>query len=169
MRDQYWNFYVSLKYKEFYYKWFRSFWGRINWGISCFCTLISLSCVAAWGVWKMYPVLWTVLICVSQVIQVLFPKLPYNDLLSASKLITNPLDRLLLDLEHSWLQMNYTKNFSDNEILDLLHKYKLEYSELVTQFFSASYLTNIKWCENKAEKDCKNYFLTTYPSQGGSS
>ena len=168
MREQYWNFYSSLKYREFYYKWFRTFWGRINWAISGFCTLISLSCVAAWGIWKTYPILWTVLICISQVIQVFFPKLPYNDLLSASKLIANPLDRLLIDVENSWLEMNYVKEFSDAELLPLLYNYKLEYSKLVSQFFSSSYLPAIKWCETKSECDCKNYFSTIYPTQGGS-
>lgn len=162
MREQYWNFYISLEHKSYYYKYFQIFFNRINWGISCFCTLLSLSCVAAWGIWKDYPVLWSGLICVSQIIQAIFPKLPYNDLLTASKLIVVPLNEIILSVRHSWLQMEYTQDFSDDQICELLRNYESACFDLTSQFFSAAYLPEIKWCETKAEKDCKNYFSITY-------
>lgn len=46
MREQYWAFYCSIKYKSFYYEYFQLLFNKINWGITALCTLTALSCVA---------------------------------------------------------------------------------------------------------------------------
>lgn len=162
MREQYWTMYVSLKHRACYYKYFLILFSRINRFISCFCTLLSLSCVAAWGIWNEHPVIWSVLICASQVVQALFPQMPYNDLLTSSKFIIPEVDKLLLCVRHDWLEMNYVDEYSEKQISELIQKYESHYSELVLQFFSAVFLPDLKWCTKKATIECQNYFSTTY-------
>ncbi len=66
MRERYWAFYLSLKHKSYYYKSFQILFKRINWAISSFLSLTTLSCIAAWDLWKNFQILWVILICISQ-------------------------------------------------------------------------------------------------------
>ena len=161
MRERYWNFYVATKHKSFYYMQFQLLFVRINWILSAFLTLTTISCIAAWNVWQSHTLIWGFLIACSQIVQALFPKLPYNDILISTKFIITEVDRLLLDIDHDWLYLDI-HNLSDDEILVLLTKHQQRYFDLVNQFFSGTYLPVIKYCEKRAERDCKNFFSTTY-------
>lgn len=163
MRERYWAFFVSIKHESFYYMHFQMLLSCINWVISGFLSITTLSCIAAWDIWKDYQIIWAVLICVSQIIQALFPKLPYNDLLISTRFMISALAKLLLDVEFDWLHLEI-HSLSDDEIIKLLQKHQKEYSDLVNQFFSGNYLPVIKYCEKKAEQDCKNFFSVTYPT-----
>lgn len=161
MTDRYWAFFFATKHKAYYYKHFQILFTRINWFISSFLSLTAISCIAAWDIWKEYQVLWAVLICLSQIIQALFPKLPYNDLLISTKFMISSLDKLLIEIEQDWLFI-YSHKPSDDEIINLLNAHQRQYSELVNQFFSATYLPVIKYCEKKAKEDCTTFFSVTY-------
>lgn len=161
MRDRYWSYFVSIKHKYFYYIAFQTLYSRINWCITAFLALTTLSCVAVWNIWDKIPIVWAMLICMSQVIQALFPKLPYNDLLISVKFIIPEVDSLLMDIEHDWLYIDIHKP-SDDDILSMLHKYDQRYHELTNQFFSGTFLPDIQYCSKKAEDNCKNYFATNY-------
>lgn len=161
MRDRYWTFFFTIKHKFYYYKHFQILFNRINWCISGFLSLTAISCIAAWDIWKDYQLLWAILICASQIIQALFPKLPYNDLLISTKFMISSLDKLLLQIEHDWLYLDI-HNLSDDEILKLLDEHQSQHAELINQFFAATFLPVIKYCEKKAEEDCKNFFSITY-------
>ena len=164
MRERYWNFYFSIKFKACYYMYFQIFFKHINTCITCFLSLTTLSCIAAWDVWNKYQLLWANLICVSQVVPAIFPKLPYNDMLISTKFMISALDRLLLDIDHDWLIIDI-HHLSDDEIVKLLEKHQNCYSDLVNQFFSGEYLPLIKYCEKKAEQECKTFFSVTYQTQ----
>lgn len=161
MRERYWSFFSEIKYKSFYYQYFQAFFSRINWGLSAILSLTTLSCIAAWDMWKSHPVLWGALICFSQVVQALFPKLPYNDLLISTKFMISALDKLILSVEHDWLFIE-CHSLSDDDILQLLEKHQNEYSRLVDQFFSGTYLPTIKWCERKADEETRVFFSVAY-------
>lgn len=161
MRERYWNFYFQLKHKSFYYMHFQFLFQKINWIITGFFTITTLSCIAAWDLWKRYPFIWASIICTSQLLQALFPKLPYNDALISTRFMISALDKLLLSVDHDWLRIEFC-NLSEDEILHIMEKHQQEYSELVAQFFSGSYLPVVKICEKSAEKSCRNFFATTY-------
>ncbi len=161
MRDQYWAFYVSIKHKSLYYKYFQSLFSTINWIISAILCFTTLSCIAAWDIWKTCPALWSSLICISQILQAFFPKLPYNDLLISTKFMISSTDKLLLSIEQDWRKIDVF-SLNDEKILRQLNKHQEHYSELVNQFFSGTYLPTIKYCEKQAEKECKTFFSVTY-------
>lgn len=162
MREQYWKMYMSIKHKSLYYKNFQIMFNYVNWILSSLCAITSLSCVAAWGIWGTHPVLWSLIICAAQVFQALFPKLPYNDLLISTKFIVCSLDKLLLEIDHSWLDINYVHDLPDEKILSLIHKYESSYSSLVSQFFAGTFVPDIKYLSNKTEKECRTYFKIKY-------
>lgn len=157
MRETYWNLYTDIKYKSCYYKYFQKFMNAIYWSITVFCSIVSFSSIAAWGIWESYPVLWSVLIGISQVIQAMFSKLPYSDLIHPTKLMISSLDKLLIQIKRDWLEINYLE-YPDEKIPKLIEKYELQYSELVSQFFSGAYLPDIGYCMKKAEDECNTYF-----------
>lgn len=161
MRERYWTFFSEIKYKSFYYQYFQTLFVRINWGISAFLSLTTLSCIAAWDMWKSHPLIWASLICSSQIVQALFPKLPYNDLLISTKFMISSLDKLLLSVEHDWLYIE-CHSLTDDAILQLLEKHQNQYSDLVNQFFSGTYLPNIEWCIKKANESTNTFFFVTY-------
>lgn len=163
MREKYWNFYYKITYQSFYYKRFQIFFTGINRVITVFCSLMALSSVAAWGIWKTYPLLWSIMICSSQLIQAMFPKLPYNDLLCSTRFMICSIDKLRMSIDHSWLKID-VYNYTDKQILELIEKYEIQYSELVSQFFSGTYLPEIKYCVKKTEAECTAYFSLNYPS-----
>lgn len=161
MRERYWSFYFSVKHELFYYKYFQLLFSRINWCITGFLSITTLSCIAAWSFWNNHQILWASLICVSQIIQALFPKLPYNDTLISTKFMISALDKLLLEIDSDWLSID-TLDLSDKKILKLLSKHQKSHSELINQFFSGEYLPVIKYCEKKAESECKTFFSIHY-------
>ena len=161
MRERYWTFVTEIKYNAYYYKYFQILFNRINWSISVFLSLTTLTCIAAWDIWASHPMIWSSLICFSQIIQAMFPKLPYNDILVSTKFMISSLDKLLWSIESDWLYIEIHQ-LEDDEILLRLNKHQNQYSELVNQFFSGSYLPTIKWCSNKADKDWETFFSTTY-------
>lgn len=164
MRERYWSFFCEIKHKSFYYKHFQALFNKINWGLSGFLGFASISSIAAWSIWEQYHLIWAVLICASQVIQVFFPKLPYNDLLISTQFMISALDKLLIEVELDWLRID-VQNLEDEEIMSLLNAHMTQYSDLVNQFFSGTYLPVINYCHGKAEEDCKNYFSVTYPTK----
>lgn len=134
---------------------------RINIGISCFLSCVTISSIAAWNFWKTYPLLWSGIICLSQIIQAVLPNLPYFDLLIPVKLMISAVDRQLLDIDHDWLIIE-TQGLSEDQIINLLEKHQNRYADLVDQFFSGEYLPIIKYCVKKAEEECETYFSVTY-------
>lgn len=164
MREQYWRMYTDIKHRAVYYKHFYSLFNFINWMLSGFCTVASFSSIAAWSIWGAHPVLWSLIICSAQILQALFPKLPYTDLLISTKFMISSLDKLLLEIKHTWLEINYVQNLPDESILILIKKYETLYSGLVSQFFSGTFLPEIKYISKKSEKECKIFFKTNFTS-----
>lgn len=166
MRERYWHFFFSAMYKSFYYKHFQQLLNGINWFITAFLSLTSLSCIATWGLWSKHKLVWTVFLCTAQVIQALFPKLPYNELLISTKFMISALDSLIMDIEHDWLYIDiHYAELSEDDILNLLYKHQSKYSALVNQFFAGAYLPTIGFCEARSQRDCENYFTVNYPTK----
>ena len=161
VRTKYWSFYYKISYQSYYYKRFSILFTKVNQVFTIFCGLVSLSSVAAWGIWKTYPVLWSLLICVSQVTQAILPKLSYNDLLCPTKFMISSLGKLCTAIDHSWLEID-VYNYTDEQILELIEKYENQYAELVSQFFDGTFLPEINYCVRKAEKECAEYFRVKY-------
>lgn len=162
MRERYWAFYFSVKYESFYYRNFQLLFNKINWMITAFLAVTTLSCIAAWDIWQKLPALWATLICVSQIVQALFPRLPYNDLLISTKFIISTLSDLLLEIDHDWLSIDIHQ-LSDEDISSLLEKRQKQHSELTNQFFAGTCLPDIKYCKKRSERDLEDFFSTTYP------
>lgn len=162
MREQYWQMYTDIKYRSCYYKHFVKTFSFVNKCISGFLVLTSISSVAAWGLWSRFPLVWSLLICVSQVIQALLPKLPYNDQIISAKFMLSALDPLLLSIDLDWMDAEYIHDYSDKRYFKLINKYQSQYSNLASQFFSGEFLPEIKYLEVKAQAEYKNYFKNKY-------
>lgn len=157
MREQYWKLYLNLKYNYYYCVHFLFYYNRLNWIVSSFLTIVSLSSVAALGVWKNHPLPWSALICSSQIIQALFPRLPYNDLLCSTRLMIGSLDKLVMDMSHSWLSFDLRKH-SDDEIFLLYKEYEERYVDLTDTFYSGVFLPNNKYCHKKSYEEINAFF-----------
>ena len=161
MQEHFWDFFVSTKHKSFYYIHFQNLFNRINWLLSAFLNITTVSSIAAWGIWDQYPLIWAIILCASQMIQIFFPKLPFNDQLISVRFIISEIERLLIDIESEWLKMEI-RDIPDEDMHNLLVQYQLRLYEITNRYFSGYYLPVLHYCESKAEQDCKNYFSVTY-------
>ena len=165
MRDQYWTMYMKIKYHYFYYKHYSSFFNKVNFILSSFCTLVSLSCVTAWGIWGSHPVTWSLIIGISQVIQALSPKFSFNNFLISCRFIMCPLNNLLCNIDLTWMRMNYIKDYSDKKIFHFIQKYSIQNEKLTNQFFADSFLPEYPFLKKRADRDLKNFISLKYPTK----
>lgn len=165
MRNRYWNFFYEITYKKYYYESFYKFFKRINWIISAVLNITSLSSVAAWSIWGEHQLIWAILICFSQVIQALFPKLPYNDLLIAEQFMFPSLGKLYRSIERDWLAIDQ-KNLSEKKIMKKLLHHQQKYSDLVEFYMPSQFLPDIFFCEKEAAQNTQRFFRNNYNIEG---
>lgn len=161
MREHYWITYSVLEYQLIYYKNYQLFYSLKKKIISCFCLGISLSSVAAWSIWKTFPLLWSFCIALSQLIQVFSPYFLNDELALAAKMIITPLDKLLVNTRHDWLSIENSA-YSDDQIVELIHKYEQQYSELTSLFFSGTFLPESRYVQKKTEAEWENNLEVKY-------
>lgn len=161
MADHYWDFFIATKHKACYYKSFYSLFSRINWAMTAFLNFASFSSIAAWGIWNDYSVVWAAIIGISQVLQMLFPKVPYNDLLISVKFILPEIDRLLIDIENDYFDIELGR-LSDDDIKERLNIHQIRLFDITSRYFGGVYLPDLRFCASSAERDCKNYFSVNY-------
>ena len=161
MRDKFWRMFYEMKYRERYYWHYQIRSKRINGLVSAICMIASASSIAAWGIWSQYPVVWAVIIAISQVFSVTKPLHPQADQLVAFKFIIPAISDMLVRIEYDWEQIDSEK-YSDDEIKSVLRNYKNEYNALENTYIGDLYLPASQNCVKLAEKECKDYFYLYY-------
>ena len=78
MKTQIWSILCDLKFKEYCIGLLISKFQKIDRNINIFLALTSSGSIAAWVIWKEYPIFWGGIIAVSQVISAIKPYFPYN-------------------------------------------------------------------------------------------
>jgi len=106
MRNRLWNNLQEAKFKSEYLSLASKrayIWGNFY---SFFLAISSAGCVAAWSIWENYPIIWALIVALSQVLILAKPYLPF---------IKN--DRELLEMSYKYdsLYIHYEKLWFKNE------------------------------------------------------
>ena len=161
MREEYWNMYVSMKHKTYYFKHYSILLYHINWVIIGVCTLFSVTSITTWLVWRYIPWAWGILTAFVQVLQFLHTFMPFTKRATALQYMLSQLDTLMIEMEHDWRTINI-EDYQDPKISKLIKGHKRTYSNLSIQFTSDISMPYNKLCDKKAEKECKNFFFYYY-------
>lgn len=102
MRDEFFKYYVALGHSVCYYREYYIHTRRINNIISGFLLLTSAASVVTWSFWKQYPLVWTIIIVLAQVVQILQPLMQSSKQHEALKYIIQDTAVLFDDVCDVW-------------------------------------------------------------------
>lgn len=164
-QERFWSTITAIKFKQLYYDKYRDLSRRADFILSGICLIVSSGAIAAWGIWQKYPALWSVLIAIAQVIQVLRPLFPYGKQISALDWLIPDLAKLASDAEHEWLTIHETPS---DRIVELIKQYDSRVVALESRFTSGIYFPERKEARVYAESENNAFFAYRYGyTEGG--
>ncbi|MGH8057126.1 MAG: hypothetical protein ACREOH_07790 [Candidatus Entotheonellia bacterium] len=117
--------------------------------------------IATWAIWGKWPMLWAIIIGLSQLLNALRPYLPYQRRIKAIATLNRELDELSLHAEHKWYAVaegQLTNEQIHNETIEL----KRRKSKAEDTYLGSSPLPENDKLLREAESQAKTYFLTNY-------
>ncbi|HUW05877.1 MAG TPA: hypothetical protein VMW01_06430 [Williamwhitmania sp.] len=108
IRTKIWNFLNDSKTNECFSSLILKHYQKLDLSLNLFLVFTTTSSVAAWAIWKEFPLLWALIIAISQVITIakpyfLFPK--YIKVFYEKNILWQ---QLSLELEELWHNTNYS-------------------------------------------------------------
>ena len=160
MIDKFWNMYVDFKIAEYYYAGYSLASKRIDGAISAICLLASASSISAWYIWDKFPVIWIIIIGISQVLSVCKPLLPYAKRVSAAEYILQDLRPLIRDIDTKWGFDG--SGISDEEFRQLIQTYEGKRDDIEGRFASSHLFPENLKIHDKAQKSAIQYFKSRF-------
>jgi|GEM_PF-1100510 hypothetical protein len=157
--DNIWATYCNMKYKGFLFGLLVQKYQKLDRYVNIFLALASSGSIAAWAVWKEYPIIWSSIIATSQVVHTIKPYFPYNKI--AKELNSRCLKLELLNNEYArmWNKIQRGKLTEDT-----IEQYYFDYTKSFTEILNLSedlVFNTSKEMEYKANTRMK-VFLKTY-------
>jgi hypothetical protein len=122
-QNKYWQLLWNLKAQNLYLRAYHQREEFINRCLTIAIALTSSSSVLGWIIWNSYPLLWTTIIAISQLISVISNYLPYKKRIDFTSKLSYSLEDLFLSMERNWLHVS--KGYlTNNEINNLLSDIK---------------------------------------------
>jgi hypothetical protein len=106
MQELYWNKMTDKRYQLIYINEYYDQCIRIQRMINIFLAVTSSGAIAAWAVWKGFPVIWAAIIAVSQVITAVKPYLPYEKRIDGLYDIINQYTIICNEMEAKWFYVS---------------------------------------------------------------
>ncbi len=164
MRDRFWAMYSETQFTYFYYWQYRDLSQKIDFWLRIISTFTTGSSVVAILLKKATPIIWTVLITISQAYQSLQHLLPFQERMTRVDYFLPPLQKLLNEIRRKW---EYIDTLSDEEIAELIYKFRNEFISLEQEYIGSYPFPHRKCCKNKADKSLKEHFDYHYNFEGG--
>lgn len=160
-QDKYWTQLKELKTHIIYLQGYAEHADRLDKRVDIFLAVTSSTSIAAWAIWQKYPLVWSAIIALSQVITAIKPFLPHKQRVKAISELNDKFQNISLKCEKGWFAVAEGK-LTEEEIHELYISLKEE-SLLAEQ----NCLKNIVLPENKnilskAERKADLYLTNTY-------
>ncbi len=160
-QEKYWAQLKELKTHVIYLQGYAELTDRWDKSVDIFLAVTSSTSIAAWAIWQKYPLVWSAIIALSQVITAIKPFLPHKQRVKAISELTDKFQNISLKCEKGWFAVAEGK-LTEEEIHELYISLKEE-SLLAEQ----NCLKNIVLPENKkilseAERKADLYLTNTY-------
>jgi len=156
IRTKIWNFLNDSKTNECFASLILKRYQKLDLFLNLFLVFTTTSSVAAWAIWKEFPLLWAFIIAMSQVITIskpyfLFPK--YIKVFYEKNILWQ---QLTLELEELWHKTNYSL-IDDTEASNIyfeLRKKSLVFDKVPEDII----FFDFNKFQNEAERQC-NYYI----------
>jgi len=157
IQKQYWKFLQQLRFSIFYliiysdssYKWDR----RIN----IFTAIASSSSIAAWVIWDKYALIWSAIIAVAQVINVIKIYLPFSKRLEMIHPFIFDLQALYSEAEYKWFKVA-NGELAEDEINEDLYQLKTKYNGIEQLYTKANVFVDNKKFKAIANEQTTEFF-----------
>ncbi|MDR0828670.1 MAG: hypothetical protein LBN95_00965 [Prevotellaceae bacterium] len=160
IRNQIWALLNDTKFNGFcleslvekYQKWERN--------INIFLAIASCGSIAAWAVWEIYPMIWALIIAVSQVITAVKPYFPYFKYVKEFNAKKLQIDSFNIELEKLWYKFENDR-ISEDEAAEIYFEIKTETAK--TMNFSDDIVFKVtKEIEINADEKMKLFSKNNY-------
>lgn len=161
MQERYWRKLTDKRYRliyvnEYYIQcvWVQRF-------INVILAITSSGAIAAWAVWKEFPVVWAGVIAISQVITAVKPLLPYEKRIETIYDMINQMTTICNEIETKWY---YVANGSltEEEINDLSYQFEKKWTEIETKNFKGDMIPSDARLEHIANIKKDEYFSNDF-------
>lgn len=150
----------DMKFKSFIFGLLVTKYQRRDRNVNIFLALASSGSIAAWAVWKEYPLLWSSIIALSQVVMTIKPYFPYHKVIKELNSRCLKLNLLNIETERIWNKIQRGK-LTDDNIEQYYYDYNKTYAELLNFPDDLVFVTS-REIEAKAEDKLKNYLKSFY-------
>ena len=159
MRDRYWSMYTEKRFNYSYYWHYRDLSPKIDFWLKAITTFTTGAGVACLLLERNAPIIWTILIVLSQTYQAIQHLLPFQERIIKVNYFLPPLQRLLNDIANDW---EHIDKYNDDKIAELIYKYQNAYFELTDQYLASYPFPQREYCKKKANEEMKNYINYHY-------
>lgn len=113
IKERIWATFCNMKFKGFILGMLVQKYQRLDRSINIFLALASSGSIAAWAIWKDFPLLWSSIIAISQVITTLKPFFPYYKVAKELNTRCLKMDLINIELERLWNKIQRGKLTED--------------------------------------------------------
>lgn len=160
MRVLVWATFCDIKFKAYLVSILVNKYKKLDRNINIFLAFAASGSVASWAIWQEYKVIWSSIIVISQVIQVLKPYFPYYKFVNELNMKSFQIENLVVMFEKLWYDFN-SGNIDENQASKDYFRLKLESAELL-KFDDDLILSPSKSDEYKASERMQNFLRTNY-------
>ena len=160
MIDKYWNMYVDCKIAEYYYSRYSLVSKRWDTGISAFCLIASASSISAWYIWKQCPMIWAVIIGISQIVSICKSLFPFSHRVAAAEYILQDLGPLVREIDTTWGFDGC--GISDSEFGRLIQKYESRRDDIENRFAPSNLFPENQRIHKRAQESAAKYFESRF-------
>lgn len=157
MREKYWAFYTRTRFELFYFYEYLNDSYRWLSLLESFLAVASCGSIAAWAVWNKVPLLWGIIIAVSQVITAIKQYFPYGKRIQALNNLIPRLDMLLSQIDHEWFKVD-NGELSDDKINDVIFGFKRECADMSNKYLNGIYFPEREDLKKSAQVRTESFF-----------
>lgn len=154
MRDNLWKLLVDIKIAEYYFLFYSQRASKKRTIVSGLCALASASFVYTWYQTGILPLLWSILICLAQVVSILQPYFPYEKQLTAARYLHVDLSVLSFEIENIWY---CSSKLNEDEMYNYFVKFREAQMKIENRFSTPDTFSLNKRIHSKAEQNAKIY------------
>lgn len=157
MREKYWKLLQKAIYNYIYWKDYRRRIAIVSTAVNVFSALLSCASVAAWAIWQKHPAIWAFLVGISQIVQVVYPLLPFQKRLTALDYLIPKTDQLVRRITDTWHKLEHGRNVTGIDYMYESSKYNNMLSSLEIEFLGADNIPDRKYIRNYIDDEYSKY------------
>lgn len=167
MREELFDYYVEVGHNLYYYKYYAISVRRLNNAYSAILLLTSATGVASLSLWEKVPMVWTIVILLSQIMQALKPLTSFSKQREALQYIVQDLDQIFNEIWETWTKVFAYKLEAEDEIeiMNKLLDWKKRERDIMIRFAPGLDFPLKKRAQKKGAEENQQYFWYRHSAQ----